>query len=104
MRFEKKATPPSELVSLMKRRGLVVESEAEAIQILTTIGYYRFSGYAYPFLADKKAHHFIAGASFNLIINQYNFDRELRFLLGEALHHIEITVLYNGRSRLRHIG
>lgn len=92
MRFEKKATPPSLLIPLLQNRGLIIESSSDATETLTKIGYYRFSGYAYPFLADKKAHRFLTGTSFNQIINHYNFDRELRFLLGEALHHIEVTV------------
>lgn len=92
MQFDKKAKSPIALIRLLRARGLVIESEDEALQVIKTIGYYRFSGYAYTFLDDKKGHRFVAGASFSHIINHYAFDRQLRFLLGEALHYIEVAV------------
>ena len=48
--FDKSYTSPSEIVSILQERGLVIDNHEQAIQYLTHIGYYRFSAYLYPFL------------------------------------------------------
>lgn len=35
--------------SQLKTRGLVIENDLKALGYLKTIGYYRISGYLYPF-------------------------------------------------------
>ncbi len=41
--------PFSEQLELLRGRGLQVEGEATALVYLGRLGYFRFSGYLYPF-------------------------------------------------------
>ena len=92
MKFVKTAKSPEQLISLLKSRGLQINDEARAKETLQHIGYYRFSGYAYPFLADKQKHIFQSGICFLDIYDCYTFDREFRLLLSDALERIEIAI------------
>jgi Abi-like protein len=92
MKFVKTAKAPEQLITLLKSRGLHINDEAQAKKTLQYIGYYRFSGYAYPFLIDKQQHIFKSGISFQDIVDCYTFDREFRLLLSDALERIEIAI------------
>ena len=39
----------------LKERGLIIDDEAKALGYLKTIGYYRLSGYLYPFVKVIRA-------------------------------------------------
>lgn len=48
----------SQQLALLESRGMLIEDPVLAARALETIGYYRLSGYSYPFrkrLADVKA-------------------------------------------------
>jgi len=79
-------------IELLKSRGLKIANENKALYLLENIGYYRFSGYWYPLLADKKNHVFKANATFEMAFNLYKFDHELRKLMNSELEKIEIAV------------
>ena len=65
IKFDKSYTSPSEIVSILQERGLVIDNHEQAIQYLTHIGYYRFSAYLYPFLLQpKEEHRFKTGSRF----------------------------------------
>lgn len=70
MKFVKTAQSPEQLINLLKSRGLQINDEAKAKETLQYIGYYRFSGYAYPFLADKQKHIFQSGICFQDIYDR----------------------------------
>jgi len=76
----------------LKARGLAIDDENKALHLLQFIGYYRFSGYWYPLLADKSAHTFKPDANFDTAFNLYKFDRELRKLIIAELEKIEVAV------------
>lgn len=92
MKFVKQAKDPEQLINLLKSRGLKINDEARARKTLQYIGYYRFSGYAYPFFANKQKHIFKDGVCFQDIYDCYTFDREFRLLLSDALERIEIAI------------
>ena len=48
---------PSELVQLLKSRGLEITDEEKAKHYLSHIGYYRLSAYMYPMLSIPKEQH-----------------------------------------------
>ena len=79
-------------IALLKSRGMVFADDKKALHLLENISYYRFSGYWYPLLADKKNHVFKTGATFEAAFNLYKFDRELRKLMSAELEKIEIAV------------
>jgi abortive infection bacteriophage resistance protein len=79
-------------ISLLKSRGMQFADESKALHLLEQIGYYRFSGYWHPLLADKELHVFKSETTFESVYNLYKFDRELRRLILSELEKIEIAV------------
>ena len=57
MKYNKENSSPSELISILQSRGLDCSDIDNAIDILSSIGYYRLSGYFYPFLLTPKSEH-----------------------------------------------
>ncbi|RYZ33823.1 MAG: Abi family protein [Sphingobacteriales bacterium] len=96
MRFEKPPQTTAELVKKLQDRGLHIADVARATHFLENISYYRLGGYWYTLQKDFKAHTFQPGATFEQVIEFYNFDRELRLLLFDAIERIEVGV----RTRL----
>lgn len=76
-----------EQLELLKRRGLFVEDDSSAKDTLSKFNYYRLSGYM---LTLKKDEHFYNNASFDGVLQIYNFDRELKSLLLLWLEDVEI--------------
>lgn len=77
-------------IALLKARGLSVDqSEDAATSYLSTVNYYRFTGYAIPFQIDRE--HFKQGSKFSEIQAVYSFDRELRSIVFSACEAVELT-------------
>ena len=93
--YTKTALTFKDQISRLKSRGLTIEDEPNALHYLTHINYYRLSAYMYPFLEDKEHHIFKKGVIFQNILNVYNFDRELRLLILDAIERIEISLRTN---------
>lgn len=91
--FSKYFTSPQNLVTLLKNRGLEIKNEEKAIAYIANIGYYRLSSYCYPLLNSPKSEHiYKSGATFDLVMNMYRFDRKLRILLFNEIEKIEVAV------------
>lgn len=83
-----------EQVQLLKQQGLQIEDSKEAQHVLKVVGYYRFSGYLHPFkLPHQNNTHrsFKPNTTFNYIWELYQFDRELRLLVSDAIEKIEVA-------------
>ena len=92
-RYTKTYSPPGQLVTLLKTRGLHIEDETRTENYIRRIGYYRFSAYLYPLLALPKENHvFKPGTTFNQALDMYRFDRHLRLLMFNEIEKIEIAV------------
>jgi len=99
--FEKPYKRPTDLVALLKSRGLAIDDDKLAEDYLKSIGYYRLSGYLYSFLKTPKEDHvFKNDTNFRNVINLYRFDKKLRILLINEIEKIEIAV----RSAIANIG
>lgn len=90
-------------LAVLKGRGLIVENDRAALDYLDRVGYYRLSGYWYPFREmDTKASFaenkvvrkdsFFAGSRFEDVVRLYVFDKKLRLLALDALERIEMAV------------
>ena len=91
--YTKTYQSPSQLLALLKARGLTVNDSAKAENYLRRIGYFRFSAYLYPLLTIPKDRHiFKNGSSFNQALNMYRFDRQLRLLMFNQIEKIEVAV------------
>ncbi len=76
-------------------RGLEVTDHAKALEHLARIGYYRLSGYWFPFRereGSQVTDQFKTGASFENAVNLYVFDKQLRLSAMDALERIEISL------------
>lgn len=97
--FHKPPLSVEEHIALLQSRGLIIKDIGYCINLLTYIGYYRLSGYMIPFYTQPSHKHlFIGGATFEDIIKDYEFDRQLRVLCLGAIEKIEVafrTVILN---------
>lgn len=85
-------------LDILKERGMNVPNESQAITYLKSFGYYRLSGYWYPFRiierdqCSRKITHldkFKDASYFTDAIEVYNFDKKLRENIFSALESIE---------------
>ena len=93
MQFDKPATTYEEQADILLSRGLAHTAantnsvREEVISRLQDVGYYRLSGYWYPFVRNK---HFHANVTFDMIWQRYTFDRQLRLHVLDAIERVEI--------------
>jgi abortive infection bacteriophage resistance protein len=92
MKYNKPPLTCTEHLNLLQTRGLVVNDEIRAIQYLSTIGYYRLTGYMYHLQKHDGSHLFQGKISFDEIIVYYQFDKKLRVLLLDYLERIEVAL------------
>lgn len=78
-----------EQIAILKSRGLNTPDEAAAKQFLYQNNYYRVSGYS---LTLRKHDVFAKSATFQNIVDIYNFDHELRHVLLKYIEIIEVAV------------
>lgn len=91
--FQKPALATEQHIELLQDRGLKIENKTLAHHTLSYIGYYHLSAYALTFQnADNSPNHhdFMAGTRFEDILKIYDFDRNLRVLIIDAVERIEI--------------
>lgn len=95
MIYAKKALTVQEQADQLINRGLVADRN-ELIGRLTSVSYYRLSGYLYPFrvrdAAGRPTDAFIPGTTLGTVWRRYNFDRRLRIVLFDAIERIEVSV------------
>jgi abortive infection bacteriophage resistance protein len=80
--YTKPALSYADQLQQVKSRGLIITNENEFLRLLELKSYYRLSGYSYLLLADKQNHLFKPDANFETAWQMYQFDRDLRQLLG----------------------
>jgi abortive infection bacteriophage resistance protein len=113
MTYEKPWKSYEDQLNQLIQRGLIVTDRTKALEYLERIGYYRLSGYWFPFrersgtccpliapIGRKKFKRgdtdqfvldaFKEGASFQNTVDLYVFDKKLRLLIMDALERIEI--------------
>lgn len=88
--YSKKWLSVTDQVKLLESRGLVIDDWQNAEQFLCYANYYRFSGYCLAFQDHND--HFRAGVKFDEIVYAYQFDSDLRSLVGDWLELAEIDL------------
>lgn len=102
--FLKPVLTISEQLALLTQRGMTIADRDMATHCLRAIGYYRLSGYWFPFQyrdGSPNQESFYPGTSFDNIVDRYVFDRKLRLLIMDAIERIEVAaraVLSNSMS------
>lgn len=89
--FSKKAEAPNVLLAKLKSQGLEVQDENVALKYITFVGHYRLKGYWFQ-LIDPSTNKFQPGTTFEMIKDRYEFDREIRALILEAVERLEVAI------------
>lgn len=92
-------------IEIIRSRGMAVEDDAKATQLLKYVGYYRLSGYWYPFRqvdpeTGKILDTFVESSRFSDVVDLYLFDRKLRILALDAIERIELAIQVEIAHRL----
>lgn len=88
----------NEQLQLLLQRGLTVDDPQAALRTIERIGYYRLAGYFYPLRQTNppgqpgRRDAFMRGASFELIVQLYEFDKQLRLLVLDAAERLEVAL------------
>jgi abortive infection bacteriophage resistance protein len=94
--FAKPALSYADQVALLKQRGIVIADDAAAERLLAGISYYRLSAYWYPFRQRDATGQLLStvqpGTPFESVIDLYEFDRQLRILVLDALERVEVAI------------
>lgn len=85
-----------EQIVLLRERGMVIDDEEKAKEILFDIGYYRLGFYWFPFektypCKESRNHIFKEGTKLCDVVELYYFDFDLRNLLMRYVNRIEIN-------------
>jgi len=94
MKFEKPALKVSEQIELLRSRGMQFDDVSLAENSLIHLNYYRLRGYWSHFevTSVEKPHEFQPGTTFEHVLSLYQFDRQLKTVLLEAIETIEISL------------
>ncbi len=90
-------------IALLKSRGMVISDEAAATACLRRIGYYRLSGYWYPWRLSTAPNppsqptlavhdEFRPGTELRQVVELYVFDKRLRLLVLDGIERIEVAL------------
>ena len=90
MIYDKPSLTFDEQAELLLSRGLIADGK-ELVDLLKVVNYYRFSGYLYTFRNfNSEPDSFINNTKLADVLEIYEFDKSLRFLLFEGLKRIEV--------------
>ena len=84
MKYLKEPLTTSQIIDVLKERGLSIEDENAAVHYLEHISYFRFAAYLRPMETDTKLHTYKETATFDKARSLYEFDVRLRELLFSA--------------------
>lgn len=91
--YNKPPLPLDAQADLLLDRGLQGIAKPDLITILSRVSYYRWRGYTYPYqdnsLPDTP---FFTGTQWSWIESDYEFDRDLRALIFDAIERIEVSL------------
>jgi abortive infection bacteriophage resistance protein len=97
--YSKPALTVDQQIDLLIHRGMQIPDRNQAHSRLTHISYYRLRAYWLPFeepASNGEEHAFKRNTNFATVLSIYDFDRELRLLLIDAVERVEISL----RTRL----
>lgn len=85
-----------EQIDLLRSRGMTINDEEKAKEVLLDVGYYRLGFYWFPFETTypnkrNRTHQFTDNANFDVAVKLYYFDFKLRNILLYYINRIEIN-------------
>lgn len=100
--YPKPATTYTQQITILRNRGMLIANEDIAKSSLSHCNYYRLRAYWLPFEDGGDSHNFVRGTRFEDVLRLYDFDRELRLTLLDAIERIEISVRAQWAYRVGH--
>lgn len=96
MTVEKVYTTIPQQIAILRSRGMTLD-KIEATAWLEHVGYYRLSGYWYPYrqpaaLPQQRLDQFMPRTDFHDIATLYEFDRKLRGLIFDGVERLEVAL------------
>lgn len=88
--YPKTAKTNNELIKLLQSRGMTISDPVFASNVLSSINYYRLSGYWLYYESSRDV--FKPGTTFEKVMELYNFDKELRALVFEGISRFEVSL------------
>jgi abortive infection bacteriophage resistance protein len=88
--YTQKALTIEAQTQLLVAKKLIISEPDYVKHCLSHLGYHRLKHYTYQFKDESR--NFIPNTTFDQIIELYNFDRKLKFILFEALEAIEVAI------------
>ncbi|MES1937124.1 Abi family protein [Salinisphaera hydrothermalis] len=76
----------------LHERGMQFDDRARAESLLARLNYYRLTAYWFPFYADAQGTEFLPDTCFETVIAHYEFDRQLRLLMLDAIERFEVAL------------
>ncbi|MBN9612438.1 MAG: Abi family protein, partial [Actinobacteria bacterium] len=104
MDYAKPWLPVDDQIDKLVARGVIVADRVGTAKLLRTVGYYRLTGYLYPFRASERytdeddrertrvLNRYVEGTSVVDAARLLDFDRELRLLVLDGVERIEIAL------------
>lgn len=89
---EKTAKTIKQQIDLLKKRGMIFRDEDFTYKILSVVSYYRLEGYWWDMQEDKTKHRFYPNSVFEDVVDRYEFDKQLKFILFKAIEAVEISL------------
>ena len=99
MKYDKPALPVTAQIEKLQARGMQFRDPERAAHYLGDLNYYRLSGYWLRREQDHGSHTFHLGTTFEDVLDDYMFDRELKLLVLDAVERLEISI----RTRWAHV-
>lgn len=101
--YEKPYLTIDEQLNLLESRGCELGNRESARALLHRVGYYRLSGYWYPFRESTESDMFVEGTTLAQVAEIYEFDRKLRLLTLDAIERVEVAMRFQvGHTLGRH--
>lgn len=88
----KKFRSLGEQIQILKSKGLVIDDEEKAKDILFRENYFFISGYRHLFMRTYKEKKFLAGTTFDELYSMFVFDRRIRNIMFKNILIIENNI------------
>lgn len=98
MKYNKPALSIHQQIAQLASRRMAFGNVERAAHYLGELNYYRLSGYWLRYEDDHANHRFVAGTTFEDVLADYVFDRELKLLILDAVERLEVSI----RTRWAH--
>ena len=86
--IEKQFKNLNEQIEIFKHKGMIIQDESYAKQVLLRENYFFLNGYRHLFYKSKDEKKFIPGTTFEELYSLFLFDRSFRNVIFLSLIHI----------------